>query len=364
MPPRTSRACFIAARSNHRLLVEQNRWRSRSASDSRSSLSVCADSRRTIRPSLLRRAKWPHLRSDGVRRTASIANAQAKAEETRLSGEAEKSRRAALAEAEAIEGERRGEAERSRRVAEAQATRAEGEATAAATLAVGQAEAEAMDKRAEAFAHYRDAGVAAVMCQEKHMGSRAVALVRREDAGGDPSRPLARRGALHTRTGRSFLDPALTSAFLARLAGAAERAGLFDELDSDWLLLDAELLPWSAKAGDLVRAQYAAVGAAARAALPQARARFLDQTITAPGQLIVKHGLTGHATQREYVWSTVTGWPDPGRIHGVSMSDAETDPTVRAGRPTSVDAATVVDWGIWVDGRGIIEGGWTNQLLS
>jgi hypothetical protein len=104
--------------------------------------------------------------------------------------------------------------------------------------------------------------------------------------------------------------------------------------------------------------------AAARAALPQARARFLDQTITGPGQLIVKHGLTGHATQREYVWSTVTGWPDPGRIHAVSMSDAETDPTVRAGRPTSVDAATVVDWGIWVDGRGIIEGGWTNQLLS
>ncbi|WP_460491188.1 hypothetical protein [Dactylosporangium cerinum] len=104
--------------------------------------------------------------------------------------------------------------------------------------------------------------------------------------------------------------------------------------------------------------------AAARAALPQARARFLDRAITAPGQLIVKHGLAGHATQREYVWSTVTDWPDPARIHGVSMSDAETDPTVRAGRPTSVDAATVVDWGIWVDGRGIIEGGWTNQLLS
>ncbi|GAA3195958.1 DUF2314 domain-containing protein [Dactylosporangium siamense] len=104
--------------------------------------------------------------------------------------------------------------------------------------------------------------------------------------------------------------------------------------------------------------------ATARAALPQARARFLDRTITAPGQLIVKHGLAGHATQREYVWSTVTDWPDPERIHGVSMSDAETDPTVRAGRPTSVDAATVVDWGIWVDGRGIIEGGWTNQLLS
>jgi hypothetical protein len=104
--------------------------------------------------------------------------------------------------------------------------------------------------------------------------------------------------------------------------------------------------------------------AAARAALPQARARFLDGTIAAPSHLIVKHGLAGHATQREYVWSTVTGWPDPARIDGVSMSDAETDPAVRTGTPTTVDAATVVDWGIWVDGRGIIEGGWTNKLLS
>ena len=49
-----------------------------------------------------------------------------------------------------------------------------------------------------------------------------------------------------------------------------ERAGLFDELDTSWLLLDAELLPWSAKADELLRDQYASVGAAARAALPVA----------------------------------------------------------------------------------------------
>lgn len=94
-----------------------------------------------------------------ARKAATIAAAQAKAEETKLSGEAEKGRRAALAEAEAIEGIKRGEAEKGRRLAEADATRAEGEAQAAATLAIGQAEAEAMDKRAEAFAHYNDAAV-------------------------------------------------------------------------------------------------------------------------------------------------------------------------------------------------------------
>jgi protein phosphatase len=125
-----------------------------------------------------------------------------------------------------------------------------------------------LEHPAEAFAYFREEGVERVVCQEKHMGSRAVALVRRDDVLGDPDRPVGRRGAVHTRTGRSFFDPELTAVLLARLAGAAQKAGLFDELGSDWLLLDAELLPWSAKAGELIRSQYAAVGAAARAALP------------------------------------------------------------------------------------------------
>src|SRR3712207_4123439 len=126
----------------------------------------------------------------------------------------------------------------------------------------------------EAFAHFRTEGVAEVVCQEKHMGSRAVALVRRNGS-----------GVLHTRTGRSFFDPELTAAFLGRLGAAAEEAGLFEEFDTDWLLLDTELLPWSVKAGDLIRSQYAAVGAAARTALPvagaaleQAAAQGLDVT--------------------------------------------------------------------------------------
>ena len=77
-------------------------------------------------------------------------------------------------------------------------------------------------------------------------------------------------GAVWTRTGRPFFDPTLTAELVDRVRAAAETAGLFDELDTSWLLLDAELLPWSAKAGQLLRDQYAAVGAAAGAALPAA----------------------------------------------------------------------------------------------
>jgi protein phosphatase len=103
------------------------------------------------------------------------------------------------------------------------------------------------------------------------MGSRAVLLVCRtaEDA-------TARfgvssgAGAVWTRTGRPFFSPKLASTVVDQIHAAAEQAGLFDELGTSWLLFDAEILPWNVKAGALLRDQYAAVGAAAQAALPSA----------------------------------------------------------------------------------------------
>ncbi|GAA3156859.1 polynucleotide kinase-phosphatase [Streptomyces echinatus] len=126
----------------------------------------------------------------------------------------------------------------------------------------------------EAFAQYARDGVARVVCEEKHMGSRAVALVCRDAE-------AARRrfgvegvtGSLYTRTGRPFLDDErMTEEILGRLRSAVTDAGLWDELGTDWLLLDAELMPWSLKATGLLRGQYAAVGAAAGAVFPGALA--------------------------------------------------------------------------------------------
>ncbi|WP_049579568.1 polynucleotide kinase-phosphatase [Streptomyces sp. SBT349] len=128
-----------------------------------------------------------------------------------------------------------------------------------------------LEHPAEAFAAYRADGVREVVCEEKHMGSRAVALLCRdgETALKRFEAPEGVRGALHTRTGRPFFaDPDTTRAALERLAGAVEAAGLWAELDTDWLLIDAEITPWSLKAGGLLREQYAAVGAAAGAAFP------------------------------------------------------------------------------------------------
>jgi protein phosphatase len=128
-----------------------------------------------------------------------------------------------------------------------------------------------LEHPAEAFADYARAGVTSVVCQEKHMGSRAVLLVCR-DASSKRSVDGG-LGTMYTRTGRPFFaDPALSGAVLDRVRSAITGANLWEELDSDWLLLDAELLPWSAKAEPLIREQYASVAAAASAALPVAEA--------------------------------------------------------------------------------------------
>lgn len=125
----------------------------------------------------------------------------------------------------------------------------------------------------EAFAYYRRAGVSQVICEEKHMGSRAVLVVARG------AHMAARRfgtedgkaGVVYTRTGRPFFsEAALEAEVIARAAVAVGAAGLWDELVTDWVCLDAEIMPWSAKAQALIDAQYRPVGEAGVAALTAA----------------------------------------------------------------------------------------------
>ncbi|BDH55431.1 polynucleotide kinase-phosphatase [Tsukamurella sp. PLM1] len=137
-----------------------------------------------------------------------------------------------------------------------------------------------LEHPSRAFEDFAGWGVERVICEEKHMGSRAVAVIARDSA------TAARRfgvadggtGAVYTRTGRAFFDD--VEPLVDRLRRAV--APLFDRLETDWLALDCELLPWSAKAGELIRSQYASVGAAreafpaALAGLDGAAARGLD----------------------------------------------------------------------------------------
>ena len=182
--------------------------------------------------------------------------------------------------------------------------------TMAPTAAVGVGDL--LEHPRDAFASYRSAGVAQVVAQEKHMGSRAVVIACRDAEAGARQFGIAGSGVIYTRTGRTFFaDPAVTGEVLSRVIAAIGAAGLWAELDTDWLVLDCELLPWSAKAGELLRGQYAPVAAAATTALDAAAgllgaaaARGVDGT----GELLAavrgRRELAGRFAEayRRYCW--------------------------------------------------------------
>ena len=139
---------------------------------------------------------------------------------------------------------------------------------------------EMLEHPAEVFTYFRNNGVSRVVCEEKHMGSRAIVVL------GQDAEVIGRRfgitgegiGTCYTRTGRRFFeDHDLETQFLERVRSAFTNAGLWEELGTDWAVLDCELMPWSVKAQELLREQYAAVGAAARSSLSGAKA-LLRQT--------------------------------------------------------------------------------------
>jgi polynucleotide kinase-phosphatase len=128
----------------------------------------------------------------------------------------------------------------------------------------------------QAFDEYADWGVTRVVCEEKHMGSRAIAVIAKDADTAERRFGIGdgTTGVVYTRTGRPFFgDSAELAELVDRLRITAEP--MFESLDADWLALDCELLPWSAKATELIKSQYASVGAAARQVLPETM-RVLD----------------------------------------------------------------------------------------
>jgi protein phosphatase len=102
----------------------------------------------------------------------------------------------------------------------------------------------------EAFSYYRAHGVSKVVCEEKHMGSRAVVIAcRDEQAAKERFGIVGEAGVVPTRTGRRFFtDAELEVAFLARFRAAIDASGFWTRFDTGWACLDCELMPWSAKA--------------------------------------------------------------------------------------------------------------------
>lgn len=122
----------------------------------------------------------------------------------------------------------------------------------------------------EAFSYYRLQRIPRVICQEKHMGSRAIVVLCRDEEAARKRFGVTDEGTgiCYTRTGRPFFaDKNYEQQLLAILKAGIDAAGLWNEFETDWFCFDCELMPWSVKARDLLRNQYAAVGAAARTSL-------------------------------------------------------------------------------------------------
>jgi len=160
-----------------------------------------------------------------------------------------------------------------------------------------------LEHPAEAFAYYRSQGAPQVVCEEKHMGSRAVVVVCRDEQAARERFGVTEGeiGIVYTRTGRRFFnEPELERQFLQRLRAALTAADLWTALETTWICLDCELMPWSAKAQELLKGQYAAVGAAGRASLPRAVAALAQAAGRLAGEEKSKvEQLMGECRRRE-----------------------------------------------------------------
>ncbi len=146
----------------------------------------------------------------------------------------------------------------------------------------------------EAFAYYRNRGVQNVVCEKKHMGSRAViVLCHTEEAArkrfgvNDGS-----KGIIYTRTGRHFFDDAdIESEVLSRLDKVLTKTNFWSDFATDWVCLDSELMPWSEKAQTLLSRQYAPVGRAGRESIAAAISA-LEETCKRPNRPFEVDALT------------------------------------------------------------------------
>ncbi|MCI9632756.1 MAG: polynucleotide kinase-phosphatase [Ruminococcus sp.] len=125
----------------------------------------------------------------------------------------------------------------------------------------------------EAFQYYQKNGVERVICERKHMGSRAVIVLCRTDdtakrrfGVGDGG-----RGIIYTRTGRRFFEETgMEAEILERLDQMLTENGFWEDFQTEWVCLDTEIMPWSGKAKALLKSQYGPVGRAGRESLSAA----------------------------------------------------------------------------------------------
>ncbi|HEU0075270.1 MAG TPA: polynucleotide kinase-phosphatase [Dehalococcoidia bacterium] len=129
-----------------------------------------------------------------------------------------------------------------------------------------------LEHPAEAFTFYRNRGISEVVCEEKHMGSRAIVVVCRDGETAQRRFHVSGEGGvIYTRTGRRFFgETSVEGGLLNQIRRAVDAAGWWERFESDWFCLDSEIMPWSLKARELIDQQYERAAQSGGVAVPRA----------------------------------------------------------------------------------------------
>ncbi|WP_342511789.1 polynucleotide kinase-phosphatase [Sporosarcina sp. FSL K6-1522] len=111
----------------------------------------------------------------------------------------------------------------------------------------------------EAIDYFRSHGVETMIAEKKHMGSRAVLLLFKDVSSAKRAVGSETLGVIYTRTGRRFFDLSIEKDIVLKLNDELKNKGYFDKYKTDYVLLDAEIMPWNLKAQSLISGQYAHV---------------------------------------------------------------------------------------------------------
>jgi len=111
----------------------------------------------------------------------------------------------------------------------------------------------------EAFKYYRNQGINTMVVEKKHMGSRGILLLFKDEETAVGYVGTPRLGTIYTRTGRAFFEQELSHQMIKQLNTDLNQGQYFTKNNTDFVLLDAEILPWNLKAKELISSQYAHV---------------------------------------------------------------------------------------------------------
>ncbi|MGN7478564.1 AAA family ATPase [Solibacillus silvestris] len=116
-----------------------------------------------------------------------------------------------------------------------------------------------LEHPAEAFHYYKKNGIQKMIAEKKHMGSRAVIFIAKNRAVAKEFINSDSLGYITTRTGRAFFEHTQQEKMVEKIHAELAAKNYFEQFKTNFVLMDAEILPWNLKAHRLIDQQYETV---------------------------------------------------------------------------------------------------------